>query len=163
VSASPPSEVGELYRLLGKRLYGTALRLLGRPEEAEDAVHEAFLSLCRQPAGFVPDQAGGWLHRVLVNRCLDRLRGRARWREGPELESVAIHLPPSGDQRLDLERAVAGLPEGARRVFVLHDVEGFRHHEVAGLLGISEGTSKSQLFRARELLRRALEAPEGSR
>ena len=163
MSAPPPSDVAKLYRLLGKRLYGTALRLLGRSEEAEDAVHEAFLSLCRQPAGFAPEQVGGWLHRVLVNRCLDRLRSRSRWREGALLEDVAVHLPAPGDRRIDLERAVADLPEGARRVFLLHDLEGFRHTEVAAMLGISEGTSKSQLFRARELLRLALTAPRGSR
>jgi RNA polymerase sigma-70 factor (ECF subfamily) len=163
MSAPPPSDVAELYRLLGRTLYGTALRLLGRPEEAEDAVHEAFLSLCRQPADFAPLQAGGWLHRVLVNRCLDRLRARTRWREAELDDDFAAPPRAAAEGRLDLERAVAALPEGARRVFLLHDVEGLRHDEVATVLGISAGTSKSQLFRAREMLRRALAGSVGAR
>ena len=151
------NRLGELYRSLGGRLHATALRLLRSPEEAEDAVQDAFLQFHRQGAAFDPVAAGAWLHRVVVNRSLDRLRSRARWRQ-EEVTDTAIpaQRPAPIATRLDLERAVAALPEGARSVFLLHDVEGFRHGEVATLLGISEGTSKSQLFRAREILRGAL-------
>ncbi len=152
-----PEPLAELYRLLGRKLYSTALRMLRSPEEAEDVMQDAFLAFHRQGPGFEPRAAGAWLHRTLVNRCLDRLRSRARWREEEVGEGT---LPPAsiGD-RLDLERAVDKLPRSARLVFLLHDVEGFRHQEVAEMLGISAGTSKSQLFRARELLRAALRAP----
>jgi len=151
------NRLGELYRSLGGRLHATALRLLRSPEEAEDAVQDAFLQFHRQGSGFDPAAAGAWLHRVVVNRSLDRLRSRSRWRQEEATDlSMPAQRPAPISTRLDLERAVATLPEGARRVFLLHDVEGFRHGEVATLLGISEGTSKSQLFRAREILRGAL-------
>ena len=151
------NRLGELYRSLGGRLHATALRLLRSPEEAEDAVQDAFLQFHRQGAAFDPVAAGAWLHRVVVNRSLDRLRSRARWRQEDVTDTaIPAQRPAPIATRLDLERAVATLPEGARSVFLLHDVEGFRHGEVATLLGISEGTSKSQLFRAREILRGAL-------
>ena len=160
------TRLGELYRSLGGRLHATALRLLRSPEEAEDAVQDAFLQFHRQGEAFDPVAAGAWLHRVVVNRSLDRLRSRSRWRQEEATDtSMPAQRPAPIATRLDLERAVATLPEGARRVFLLHDVEGFRHGEVATLLGISEGTSKSQLFRAREILRGALggrAAEEGS-
>lgn len=156
------TQTAQLYRLLGGKLYATALRILRSPEEAEDAVQDAFVTYHRQAAGFEPDSAGGWLHRVVVNRCLDRLRARDRRREAgfdeADVDQGAGALAAGAPVRdsIDLERAVAALPEGARRVFLLYDVEGFRHAEVAARLGISEGTSKSQLFRAREMLRAAL-------
>lgn len=143
-------------------MYGTAWRMLQNREEAEDAVQDAFLALHRagpDPRQIGEDATAAWLHRTLANRCLDRLRHRGRWRE----EELPDDLPPSGPRALraewmDLERAVAKLPPRARLVFLLHDVEGFRHQEVADLMEISEGASKSQLFRARDLLRRALVA-----
>lgn len=141
-------------------MYGTAWRMLQNREEAEDAVQDAFLALHRagpDPAEIGEDATAAWLHRTLTNRCLDRLRHHGRWRE----EALPEELPPAGPRPLraewmDLERAVAKLPSRARLVFLLHDVEGLRHGEVAELLEISEGASKSQLFRARDLLRRAL-------
>jgi RNA polymerase sigma-70 factor (ECF subfamily) len=158
------SSIAELYRLLGRRMYGTAWRMLQNREEAEDAVQDAFLALHRATLALDPDESAAWLHRTLTNRCIDRLRHRGRWHE----EALPDDLPPSGPRPLkaewmDLERAVAKLPPRARLVFLLHDVEGFKHGEVAGLLEISEGASKSQLFRARDLLRRALVAtPEAA-
>lgn len=145
-----------LYRAWGRGLFGTALRMLGRAEEAEDAVQDAFLAYHRQGLQLPGQEARAWLHRVVVNGCLDRLRFRKRW--GQETFDDAVLLPfPSRSSRgvasLDLDRAVARLPERARLVFLLHDVEGFLHEEIAHRLGISAGTSKSQLARAREALR----------
>jgi RNA polymerase sigma-70 factor (ECF subfamily) len=153
-------DIAELYRRLGRSLYGTALRMVRNAEEAEDAVHDAFVAMHRQGPGFAPANPGGWLHRVVVNACLDRLRARSRWQESEADEEAfgAVPAAPVG-QRLDLERAVAKLPEGARMVFLLHDVEGMQHDEVGARLGISVGTSKSQLFRAREILRADLATP----
>jgi RNA polymerase sigma-70 factor (ECF subfamily) len=161
-SAGEVGAFAEVYRLFGRGLFGTALRMLGNREEAEDAVHEAFLSFHRR-AGSLPDVSLlPWLRRVVANECIDRIRRRARWQTSEIEESNLAAAPeaPAG-LRIDLERAVLRLPAGARTVFVLHDVEGFRHEEVAQMLGITEGGSKSQLFRARELLRARLqERPE---
>ena len=104
-----------------------------------------------------------WLRRLAINVVLDdnrKMRRRAR-REIPSADGV---LPERSDPpappglALDLERAIAGLPEGAREIFILHDVEGFRHAEIGRLLGLSPGTSKGQLHRARRMLKEALES-----
>lgn len=150
--------VAEAYRRHAPRLFGTALRLLRRREDAEDAVQDAFVALVRSHPEILPDGAGAWLHRVVVNGSLDRLRAGRRWRT----EELSDAVPGVASRRpdpvgLDLRRAVARLPERARLVFLLHDVEGLRHEEVGAALGIDPGTSKSQLARARGLLRDALE------
>ena len=146
----------EIYRLFGRSLYGTALRMLGRPEEAEDAMQDAFISFFRKVPDLPAQQVGAWLHRVLANECIDRLRRGRRWRESELDERSAAENPQQLVSRLDLQAAVAGLPERARLVLLLHDVEGFKHREIGHMLGLSNGTSKSQLFRARAMLREAL-------
>jgi len=160
-----PSGFDAVYREFGRTLYGTARRMLSRPEDAEDAMQDTFLAFCRKLPDLPATQVGAWLHRVLVNRCIDRVRRGKRWREG-ELEdwSMPTERPTSGLQ-IDIDRAVAGLPEQARLIFVLHDVEGFKHREIATMLELSEGTTKSQLFRARGLLRERIQgrAPRGKR
>lgn len=161
----------EVYRLIGNSLYGTAVRILGRDADAQDAVQETFVKLYQKAGSIGPNALSAWLHRVTVNRCLDLLRSRKRAAEealepsddGRESAAVArLSSRPAGTHaKLDLERAVSQLPERARLVFLLHDVEGYRHREVAEALGITEGTSKGQLFRARRILRGSLE-PEGA-
>lgn len=152
-----------VYRDHGRVLFGAALRLLGRPEDAEDAVQDAFVALHRAAAVAEAD-VPRWLHRVVINASLDRLRRRARWR-AVEIDDDAFQVPsaPSIGARLDLERAVGALPERARVVFLLHDAEGLSHDEIATLLGVTEGTSKSQLARARALLRERLAGRTGHR
>ncbi len=150
-----------LYQEHGRSLYGTALRMLQRPEDAEDAVQEAFLTLYRRAPTVEPLRVGAWLHRVLVNHCIDQLRRSRRWRLSEVTESVSVTRPRQDGASLDLERAVARLPQRARLVLLLHDVEGFTHQETAELLDLSEGTSKSQLSRARRLLREQLSGPGG--
>lgn len=153
----------EVYRLAGSALFGTAVRILGRPEEAEEVVQETLVRLYERASGIRSGSLRGWMHRVTVNLCLDRLKAKGR-----STEELPPEIPGGQDvggvvSRMDLSRAVAGLPSQARMIFLLHDLEGFKHREVAATLGISEGTSKSQLFRARELLRRRLDtAPEAS-
>lgn len=147
--------LAETYRQFGNSLYGTALRVLGSPEEAEEVVQETFLTLMRKAPELRVRNLGGWLRRVTTNRCIDRIRRRRPQVEaddGPLLSSPAPHAAAG----MDIERAVRRLPDRAREVFLLHDVEGFRHREIAEMLGVAEGTSKSQLFRARELLRQML-------
>jgi RNA polymerase sigma-70 factor (ECF subfamily) len=140
-------------------VYTLALRLSAAPAPAEDLCQEVFLAAWRGLAGFAGrSQFSTWLHRLTVNQWLmARRRGRLSLAEAVDPETtiaVASDLPA----RLDLERAMRRLPEQARAVFVLHDVEGHAHAEVGELLGIAPGTSKAHLHRARGLLKQWLES-----
>jgi len=152
-----------LYHAHAGRVFALCLRMTGDPSRAEDLLQETFLRAWtrldsyRGPEGFPT-----WLRTIALHVAISdrRARQRRRWKE----DAVEERFPgePPGAPRelgpaLDLERAIAGLPPGAREVFVLHDIEGLRHDEIAGLLGIAVGTSKAQLHRARRLLREALE------
>lgn len=154
--AGDPEAFTRIYRRYGRRLYGTALRLLRHPEEAEDAMQEVFLRFYRKGAHLDADHLLPWLLRVTTNHCVDRIRRRGTRAEEPlePVERTSGSLP--GECGLDLRAAVQRLPERARLIFLLHDVEGLKHREIAEQLEISEGSSKSQLFRARELLRARL-------
>jgi len=147
----PARAFSRVYREHGRQLFATALRMLRRPEDAEEVVQEAFLAFHREDPAVPTPQLGRWLNRVVVNGCLDRIRRGRRWRE-QELREPHERAPREG-LRLDLARAVERLPERARLVFLLHDVEGWTHGELSEALALSEGTTKSQLFRARRLLR----------
>jgi RNA polymerase sigma-70 factor (ECF subfamily) len=146
----------EVYRLVGSSLFGTAVRMLGRPEEAEEVVQETLVRLYEKAATIRAGNLRSWMHRVTVNQCLDRIKSKGRQTEELPAEIPANAGADGPVSRMDLSRAVATLPLQARKVFLLHDLEGFKHREVAETLGITEGTSKSQLFRAREMLRRRL-------
>lgn len=154
-----------IYRKFSGPLYGTALRLLRRAEEAEDALQETFLSFYRKSPELADEaRTGAWLRRVLVNECIDRVRRGKRWRTTEFGDGPTLAAPAQDGPGLDIERAVARLPEKARTVFVLHDVEGFKHREMTEMLGLNEGTTKSQLFRARKMLRELMSrAPRGMR
>jgi RNA polymerase sigma-70 factor (ECF subfamily) len=132
--------------------------------DADDLLQETFLLAYQKLRGFRGDSAPGtWLYRLAINRCLDHRKSRVTANaartgslsdERTPATVLATRTPPNGHvDRLDLERAIASLPEGAREVFLLHDVEGFQHQEIAQILGISEGTSKSQVHKARLRLR----------
>lgn len=149
-----------LYREHAARLYTLACRMAGSPEDGEDLLQEIFLQAYRKLESFKGDSSiGTWLYRLALNHCLDYLRSRrARMNKLTETLDADASFEPTARRdtpiaRMDLERAVERLPEGCREAFVLHDVEGFDHKEVAGLLGIAEGTSKSQVFKARMKLR----------
>ena len=148
-----------LYRAHTPSLYALALRLSGGDvTEAEDLVQESWTRAVSALSSFRAESAlRSWLCGLLVNARRERIR--SAWRDVPgEMDDVA-GPPVVTDTSLDLERVIHALPRGARDVFVLHDVEGYRHHEIAERLGISPGTSKSQLSRARSLLRAALGVP----
>ncbi|MGH9346234.1 MAG: RNA polymerase sigma factor [Vicinamibacterales bacterium] len=159
----------ELYRLHAGRLYSLACRMAGSAQEAEDLLQEVFLHAYRKLESFRGDSSlGTWLYRLGMNQCLDYLRGRrARMNQatdsldedGAAEPSSPMPATPIAVNRLDLERAIGKLPEGCRAAFLLHDVEGFEHHEVARILGVSEGTSKSQVHKARMKLRAMLTRP----
>jgi RNA polymerase sigma-70 factor (ECF subfamily) len=155
----------ELYRQHSTRLFNLAWRMCGTRADAEDLLQEIFLLAYRKLPEFRGDSTvGTWLYRLAMNRCLDHLKSRQTRAGGvtTTLDEEAMPGPrlvhDGGVKRLDLERAIARLPEGARAAFVLHDVEGFQHHEVATILGITEGTSKSQVHKARLKLRAFLTA-----
>lgn len=145
-----------LYRAHTPALYGLALRLTGGDRgEAEDLVQESWVRAVTALRTFRAQSAlRSWLCGVLVN--VRRGRMRVDWRivDAPDVEAPADAM--GCDDAIDLERAIAALPEGARDVYVLHDIHGYTHREIAELLGIVEGTSKSQLNRARFLLRSSL-------
>jgi RNA polymerase sigma-70 factor (ECF subfamily) len=149
-----------LYRRHVARVHALARWLLG-DDEVDDAVQEVFIRVWQKLDTFAGQAAfGTWLHRVAVNLILRRrqTRGTRRQRfaevgdDTPEVAGPATHP----DLRVAIERAVALLPAGAREVFVLHDMEGYKHEEISGMLGVDAGTSRSQLHRARMLLRKHL-------
>ncbi len=146
-----------LFRRHSPSLYALALRLLGGSRaDADDAVQETWIRACRRFASFRFESAlKTWLAAILVNRCRELRRHLAVNREAPALSEPAVD-PANPSLRLDLERAIANLPDGYRNVLVLHDIEGYTHEDIGRLLDIDAGTSKSQLFRARRALRVAL-------
>jgi len=150
-----------LYHRHAPRLYQLALRLAGwREDEAAEILQDSWVRATRKLPEFRWESAlATWLAGIVVNRSREARRERTG---GPiPLETLGAEPPgPSAgsETRLDLERAVASLPEGYRRVLILHDIEGYTHPEIGGVLGIEVGTSKSQLFEARRALRRRLEA-----
>ena len=156
----------EVYRAHAGRLYSVACRMLGNPTDAEDLLQEIFLAAHRKLDSFRGESAlGTWLYRLATNLCLDHLRSRAartnQMTDGLNDEQGLADMGSRGLAervlaRMDLERAMAQLPEGCRAAFVLHDVEGLEHREVAEVLGIAEGTSKSQVHKARLRLRALL-------
>jgi RNA polymerase sigma-70 factor (ECF subfamily) len=161
-----------LYQLHGRRVYALCLRMVGNPADAEDLMQEAFLQLFRKIGTFRGESAfSTWLHRMTVNVVLMRLRKKSLPTDSLEetLEPDAENSAPKRDvgapdlrltgavDRVNLERCIEQLPPGYRSVFVLHDVQGYEHNEIAGIMGCSVGNSKSQLHKARTRLRELLQ------
>jgi RNA polymerase sigma-70 factor (ECF subfamily) len=151
-----------LYRQSVGRVHGLCLRMCGDRSLAEELTQEAFVRAWQKLPSFRGDSAfSTWMHRLTVNVVLGHRRsaGRRQNREtaaGEEWYSEGVATRERPGVSMDLERAIAGLPIGARTVFVLHDVEGYKHTEIARVAGMAVGTSKAQLSRARQLLRKAL-------
>jgi RNA polymerase sigma-70 factor (ECF subfamily) len=151
-----------LYRENERRIYGLCLRLSCDAALAEELTQEVFVRAWRKLGSFRCESAfSTWLYPLAVNVALSERRSRrrreARLLATDEPERLERTPPrPAPEQGFDLERALASLPAGARAVFVLHDVEGRTHEEVAEMLGLAAGTSKAQLHRARRLLREVL-------
>ena len=161
-----------LYQLHSRRVYALCLRMVGNPADAEDLVQEAFLQLFRKIGTFRGESAfSTWLHRMTVNVVLMRLRKKSLPTDsleetlepdaetsGPKRDVGAPDLRLSGAvDRVNLERSIEKLPPGYRTVFVLHDVQGYEHNEIADIMGCSVGNSKSQLHKARTRLRELLQ------
>jgi RNA polymerase sigma-70 factor (ECF subfamily) len=153
----------ELYARHNRRVYSLCLRMTGNVSEAEDLAQEAFIQLFRKIGSFRGESAfTTWLHRLTVNQVLMHFRKRnVKLEQTTDDGEVPIQIVKGTENpnampvvdRIALERAVGKLPNGYRTVFVLHDVEGHEHEEIAKILGCSVGTSKSQLHKARMKLR----------
>lgn len=153
-----------LYRTHVDRVFAVCARMTGDRSRAEELTQDVFVRAWSKLGQFRGEAAfGTWLHRLAVNVVLNarKTEGRHRARhddgESEEVDQLPQTAIPVPGMRLDLEAAIATLPPGARRVFVLHDVEGYKHEEIAGMLEITAGGSKAQLHRARHLLREALQ------
>jgi RNA polymerase sigma-70 factor, ECF subfamily len=161
-----------IYRLHNRRVYALCLRMVGNTAEAEDLTQEAFMQLFRKIGTFRGESAfSTWLHRLAVNVVLMRLRKKTLAETsldevtdpdedagGPRKDIGGPDLRLSGSvDRVNLERAVEQLPPGYRSVFVLHDVQGYEHNEIAAIMNCSIGNSKSQLHKARMRLRELLQ------
>jgi RNA polymerase sigma-70 factor (ECF subfamily) len=158
-----PGAFDELYRRFAPKVFTLACRMTGSRSSGEDMLQEIFLLVYRKLGSFKGEAAlGTWVYRLATNCCLDYLRSRQHKLELASDELDESLPPPRAmgarltAERLDLERAIARLPPGYRAAFVLHDVEGFDHAEVGRLLGIAEGTSKSQVHKARMKMRELL-------
>jgi RNA polymerase sigma-70 factor (ECF subfamily) len=161
-----------LYQMHSRRVYALCLRMVSNPADAEDLAQEAFLQLFRKIGTFRGESAfSTWLHRMTVNVVLMRLRKKSlptdsleepidpdAENSGPKRDVGAADLRLSGAvDRVNLERSIEKLPPGYKTVFVLHDVQGFEHNEIADIMGCSVGNSKSQLHKARTRLRELLQ------
>ena len=145
------------------RVYALCLRLAGERPLAEELTQDVFVRAWHQLGTYRGESAfSTWLHRVAVNEVMGRFRSRSRRGRHESAEDLDLLDPVPGQSAggapaIDLDQAIARLPDGARRIFVLHDVEGYQHEEIAQMNGLAIGTSKAQLHRARRLLRESLD------
>jgi len=162
-----------VYRREVGRVYALCLRMTADAARAREVTQSVFIRAWDRLASFRGDsQLSSWLHRIAVNEVLVEARSDRRRRarvvladdqsdEDPGAqvdapETIGITLPDDTETRIDLEKAISALPPGARTVFVLHDIEGYRHEEISRMTGSAEGTLRAQLHRARKLLMEAL-------
>lgn len=158
--AGDPRAFERLYRSHVGRVHGLTRRMIG-PELAAEITQDVFVRVWEKLGTFRGEAAfGTWLHRVAVNVVLQRRAALRTERLRFDDEETILERVPSraatADLGMDFDKAIAQLPEGARIIFVLHDVEGFKHQEIAELLGVTDGTTKAQLHRARMILRQHL-------
>src|SRR5712691_3048767 len=149
-----------LYRTHVARIHSLTRRMLGSGE-ADEVTQDIFVRTWQKLGQFRGDsQFSTWLHRLAVNVVIERRRSFAIQRERMSDDPLALDMvtvaPARADLTVDFEAAIEQLPPGAREIFVLHDVEGYKHREIAAMLDITSGTSKRQLHRARMLLRKFL-------
>ena len=158
--------VRTLYERYAPRVYAVVRRIAGEEDLAQDYAQEAWIRAIRALPTFRGDaRFSTWVHRIAVNSALQALRkaDTRTKREAPMPETVSVD-PVEGDVLLSdvLERAMDRLPDGMRQVLILHDVEGYTHEEIGEFLGVTAGTSKSQLFKARGKMRDMLRPTQGN-
>jgi len=159
-AAGDGSAFERLYRTHVARIHSLTRRMLGS-HDADEVTQDIFVRTWQKLGQFRGDsQFSTWLHRLAVNVVIERRRSFAIQRERMTDDPLALDMvtvaPARADLRVDFEAAIEQLPPGAREIFVLHDVEGYKHREIAAMLDITSGTSKRQLHRARMLLRKHL-------
>jgi RNA polymerase sigma-70 factor, ECF subfamily len=165
----------QIYVANSPRVFALCLRMSGSRQRAAELTQDVFVHIWKRLGSWRGDSAlSSWIYRLTVNLVLSSVRTdqrRQKHEMSDEIEDDVRHAtpsaephakhgsvrPPSVEDAIDLERAIAGLPRGARTVFVLHDVEGYKHDEIAKLTGTAEGTCRAQLHRARKLLIEALD------
>jgi RNA polymerase sigma-70 factor, ECF subfamily len=150
----------QLYRTHLPRVHSLVRRMAGG-RDTDELTQDVFVRVWQKLGTFRGDSSfTTWLHRLAVNVVIERFRTetvrRQRLHDGEEIFDTLSGPSQSRDLAMDFEAALEKLPDGAREIFVLHDIEGYKHHEIGSLLGISPGTSKAQLHRARTMLRRHL-------
>lgn len=161
--AGDPAAFRALYDAHVGRVHALCLRLAGDRALAEELTQDVFVRAWHQLDSYRGESAfSTWLHRVAVNEVMGRFRSASRRGRHESAEDLDLLDPVAGERSegagaMDLDQAIARLPDGARRIFVLHDVEGYQHEEIAQITGVATGTSKAQLHRARRLLRESLE------
>jgi RNA polymerase sigma-70 factor (ECF subfamily) len=150
-----------LYRKYSPRMYRVALRILGSEEDAEDALQETWIRAAHRLSTFAWKSAlPTWLTAIAVNVCRDLLDRRGRWTDIAIDENTAATEAVDAVFAIDIVNATAMLAPGCRTAFILHDIEGYTHEEIARMLGYTTGTSKSQVARARRTLRKILEGKQ---
>jgi RNA polymerase sigma-70 factor, ECF subfamily len=159
-AAGDQSAFERLYRLHVARIHSLTRRMLGT-DDADEVTQDIFVRTWQKLGQFRGDSAfATWLHRLAVNVVIERRRSyalqRGRLSDDPDALETATVAPPRADLTIDFEHAIERLPRGAREIFVLHDVEGYKHREIALMLDVATGTSKRQLHRARMLMRKHL-------
>ena len=151
-----------LYELHKHRIYNIAYRIHGDHEDAQDSVQDAFVIIYKKIYSFRGDSAfSTWLYRIVVNTCLNNIRKSKRSKDSIDLsdmENIATEARYDKNKSLEiiLDEEIQNLPPGYRAVFVLHEIEGFSHQEISQMLNKSIGTSKSQLYRAKQMLQKRL-------
>jgi len=156
----------QLYRMHAGRVYALCLRMAADPVVARELTQDTFVKAWDALPRFRADASlTTWLHRIAVNAMLERRRGEKRRtarvslagdEDEGEQDIAGVVIAPDVATAIDLERAIGTLPPGVRRAFVLHDVEGYTHEEIAKMTGLAAGTLRAQLHRAHQLLKRAL-------
>ena len=159
-AAGDQSAFERLYRVHVARIHSLTRRMLGT-DDADEVTQDIFVRTWQKLGQFRGDSAfTTWLHRLAVNVVIERRRSyaiqRGRIADDPAALDTATVAPARADLTVDFEHAIARLPAGAREIFVLHDVEGYKHREIALMLDVATGTSKRQLHRARMLMRKHL-------
>ena len=161
LAASGDSSAFErLYRTHVARVHSIARRMLGS-HDADEVTQDIFVRTWQKLGQFRGESAfSTWLHRLAINVVIEKRRSfaiqRERMTDDPDALDTVTVMPARADLTVDFDAAIEQLPPGAREIFVLHDVEGYKHREIAVLLGIASGTSKRQLHRARMLMRKYL-------
>ncbi len=157
------SSFKELYDLYKNRIYTTSYRMLGNAQDAEEAAQDTFIKIFRSIKNFEGKSSiFTWMYRIAANTCIEYLRKRKSAPQQDSIDDPEGYIPdiPYDDRsvttRMIIEHEIELLPEGFKTVFVLHTIEGFKHREIAEILDISEGTSKSQLSAAKAKLRKQL-------